>query len=61
MKQQYSIFVEGEADKRFISQLILVLLDGKTVEDHIFVTNGLEIACNPSKRDSVHQPNEQDL
>lgn len=49
MKQQYSIFVEGEADKRFISQLILVLLDGKTVEDHIFVTNGWKSLVTPAK------------
>lgn len=49
MKQQYSIFVEGEADKRFISQLILVLLDGKTVEDHIFVTNGWKSLVTTAK------------
>ena len=40
MKQPYSIFVEGVADKRFISQLITVLFGGNVADDSIIVTDG---------------------
>lgn len=49
MKQHYSIFVEGVADERLISQLIPVLLGNNTVEGSIIVTNGWKSLITPAK------------
>lgn len=49
MKQPYSIFVEGVADKRFISQLITVLFGGNVADDSIIVTDGWKSLVTQAK------------
>ena len=49
MKQPYSVFVEGVADKRFISQLITVLFGGNVADDSIIVTDGWKSLVTQAK------------
>lgn len=45
MKQPYSVFVEGVADKRFISQLITVLFGGNVADDSILLSHRQKRIC----------------
>lgn len=40
MKQTFKIFVEGDADKRFISQLLEVIFEVPVDKDNIVKTSG---------------------
>ena len=47
MKQTFKIFVEGDADKRFISQLLEVIFEVPVDKDNIVKTSGWNNLTSP--------------
>ena len=52
MKQTFKIFVEGDADKRFISQLLEVIFKVPTDKDSIVKTSGWNNLTSPKTEET---------
>ena len=52
MKQTFKIFVEGDADKRFISQLLEVIFEVPVDKDNIVKTSGWNNLTSPKTEET---------
>lgn len=51
MKQIFKIFVEGDADKRFILQLLRFVFDISIDEGHVVISTGCDTLISPKKEE----------
>lgn len=61
MKELFKIFVEGDADKRFISQLLEFLFKTSIDQGNIIKTSGWNCLVSPKNRRSLCESDEQNF